>query len=102
MTPNAAQPVDLRVRQMQLPMIGWPEDVDVEIEGRRRDIGAAMGVMRGIALCRPVALARLPYDVIVGDPFGLTCVPSRKALSRSPPSLMTPLTAMPPNVVGPL
>ena len=64
-------------------MIGWSEDVDVEIEGRRRDIGAAMGVMRGIALCRPVALGRLPYDVIVGDPFGL----DMRAVEKSPQPL---------------
>jgi hypothetical protein len=68
--PGALEPADLRVRQMQLPMMGRPEDVDVEIEGRRRDIGAAMRVVRGIALRRPIALAGLPDDMIVGDPSG--------------------------------
>jgi hypothetical protein len=52
-------------------MIRRPEDVDVKIEGRRRDVGAAMGVMRRIALRRPVALACLPDDMIIGDPSGL-------------------------------
>ena len=68
--PVAAEPADLRVRQTQLPMMRRTEDVDVEIEGRRRDIGTAMGVMRGVAFRRPVALACLPDDMIIGDPSG--------------------------------
>jgi hypothetical protein len=70
LVPVAGEPADLRVRQMQLLMIRRPEDVDVEIEGRRRDIGTSMGVMRGVALRRPVALACLPDDMIIGDPTG--------------------------------
>ena len=51
-------------------MMGRSEDVYIEIERRRRNIGAAVSVMRGIALRRPIALAGLPDDVIVGDPSG--------------------------------
>jgi hypothetical protein len=55
---------------MQFPMMGRPEEVDVEIESGRRNIGAAMRMMRGIALRGPIALAGLPDDMIVGDPSG--------------------------------
>ena len=51
-------------------MIRRPEDVYVEIEGHRRDIGTAMGVTRGVAFRRPVVLACLPDDMIIGDPSG--------------------------------
>jgi hypothetical protein len=70
LVPVAAEPADLRVRQTQLPMIRRPEDVDVQIEGRRRDIGTTMRVMRGVAFRRPVALAGLPDDMMIGDPSG--------------------------------
>jgi hypothetical protein len=51
-------------------MFRWAEDVYVEIEGRRCNIRAAMSVMRGIAFRRPFALARLPDDMVIGDPSG--------------------------------
>jgi len=51
-------------------MMRRPENVYVKIQGRRRDIGAAMSVMRGIALRRPLALPRLPDDMMIGDPSG--------------------------------
>jgi hypothetical protein len=85
----------LRVRQAQLLMIRRPEDVDVEIEGHRRDIGTAMRVMRGVAFRRPVALACLPDNMMIGDPSGFDVVPSRKTLSRSPPSLIMLFISVP-------
>jgi hypothetical protein len=70
LVPVAAEPGDLRIRETQLPMIRRSKDVDVQIEGRRRDIGTAMGVMRGVAFRRPVALTCLPDDMKIGDPAG--------------------------------
>ncbi len=64
-------------------MVRRPQDVDVEIERPRRDIGAAMRVMRGIALRWPIALASLPDDMIIGDPSGLDV----RAIEKDPQPL---------------
>jgi hypothetical protein len=77
----SAEPGDLRVRQTQLRMIRRPEDVYVEIEGRRRDIGAAMRVMRRVAFRRPVGLACLPDDMMIGEAIGF-----RRGYRRERPS----------------